>query len=162
MNEFTVSFFGEEYDRFVPGGDPETELFKILSEIVKNNDRVLFLAGRNSAFDILSAKVIEKVRQWVRRDNSEFVVVFRNEDEYCKKYIDMQEDFYDETEICEASRTSYPQISHQVRDRYMTDRSDMVIFCLWEEKGPVYDTYVYARTSGKSVVNITGRYFIVD
>jgi len=153
---YTVSFFGEKeinIDTVLP---LTHKVYLLLEKIVKENEEVIFLAGRNKGFDYVAANAIDRVKHWVRNDNSTFCLVLHDMEEYYKKFIDMQEDFYDEIEICEESLNCYREISFYVKNQTMIDRSDLVIFYLDPENTDCDEAlaYKYAVKKKKNIVNL--------
>ena len=61
---------------------------------------------------------------------------------------------YDEVEICSESDGSHPKAAYQIRNRCMVDRSDLVIFYVTHNSGGAYQTMQYAKSIGKTIINI--------
>ncbi len=156
MGTFTVSFFGHAEICPDMGKILEHKVFLLLKDMVNRNENVIFLAGRNKGFDRIAATAIHNVKRWVRSDNSVFYLVLHGMEEYYRKFIDMQDDHYDEIEICEESLRSYKEISFYVRDQAMIDRSDMVVVYIssHDGSGHEYDAYRYAVKAGKNILNL--------
>jgi hypothetical protein len=152
MKKLTVSFFGHR----VLNNDFHVErvLEKYVLKIISENEYVEFLVGREGDFDLLVAAVIRRCKKITREDNSALIWVMPyktkdfeiNEEEYGK--------YYDEIEICEASSRSYFKSAHKIRNLFMIDRSDLIIFCVEHEYGGAYNAKVYAEKQCKKVFNV--------
>lgn len=87
-------------------------------------------------------------------DNSSLVLVlpymtaeYRNNEQSFHEY-------YDEIEICLESAEKHFKSAHQVRNRSMVDRSDLVIFCVEHDSGGAYQTMRYAKKAGAKIMNL--------
>lgn len=58
-------------------------------------------------------------------------------------------DYYDEIEICELSAITHYKSSFQIRNRTMTDRSNLVILYAEHPYVGAYQTFWYVQKSGK-------------
>lgn len=128
MNLFAVSFFGHRQvdDPFLI----EQQLEAIIRELLLTKEYVEFLVGRDGEFDQLVSSTVRRCKRTIRDDNSSLVLVlpymtaeYRNNEESFHEY-------YDEIEICLESAEKHFKSAHQVRNRSMVDRSDLVIFCM--------------------------------
>ena len=45
--------------------------------------------------------------------------------------------------------------AHQIRNRFMVDRSDLVIFCVGHNSGGAYQTMQYAKKANANIVNLS-------
>lgn len=128
MNLFVVSFFGHRQvdDPFLI----ERQLESIIRELLLTKEYIEFLVGRDGEFDQLVSSTVRRCKRTIRDDNSSLVLVlpymtaeYRNNEESFHEY-------YDEIEICLESAEKHFKSAHQVRNRSMVDRSDLVIFCM--------------------------------
>ena len=62
--------------------------------------------------------------------------------------------FYDDVEIYSSLEKVHPKAAYQIRNRYMVDRSDEVIFYVKDKIGGAAKTLRYAETKGKKIVNV--------
>ena len=115
---------------------------------------VEFLVGREGEFDQLVSSTIRRCKRFVRDDNSAHVWVlpyvtaeFLNNEESFRQY-------YDEIEICGSAAAGHFKGAHQIRNREMVDRSDLVVFCIQHESGGAWQTMKYAKKQGKPYINI--------
>ena len=152
MNLFAVSFFGhrEIDDPFVI----ERQLESIIRELLLTKEYVEFLVGRDGEFDQLVSSTVRRCKRTIRGDNSSLVLVlpymtaeYRNNEESFHEY-------YDEIEICLESAEKHFKSAHQVRNRSMVDRSDLVIFCIEHNSGGAYQTMQYAKKADAKIMNL--------
>ena len=64
------------------------------------------------------------------------------------EYTNNAEDFekyYDYVEVCAESKKAHPKQAIQVRNRYMVDKSDLVVFWVEHKKGGAYQTMKYTK-----------------
>ncbi len=149
----SVSFFGHRYiDRF---GSAEEQVMKIISELLTTKPYVEFLVGRDGDFDQLVSSCIRKAKSKYGDSNCAHTLVLP----YMRaEFRDNQESFYeyyDEVELASnvLGNTHY-KAAFQKRNRYMVDRSDLVVVYIDHESGGAYQTYQYALKQGKKVINI--------
>lgn len=57
-------------------------------------------------------------------------------------------------EICLESAEKHFKSAHQVRNRSMVDRSDLVIFCIEHNSGGAYQTMQYAKKADAKIMNL--------
>lgn len=62
-------------------------------------------------------------------------------------------DYYDEIEVYEKSMKSHFKKAYQMRNRYMVDRSDIVVFYVSHTSGGAYQTMQYAKKKEKTIIN---------
>ena len=143
MNLFTVSFFGHRQidDPFLI----ERQLESIIRELLLTKEYVEFLVGRDGEFDQLVSSTVRRCKRTIRDDNSS--AEYRNNEESFHEY-------YDEIEICLESAEKHFKSAHQVRNRSMVDRSDLVIFCIEHNSGGAYQTMQYAKKADAKIMNL--------
>lgn len=155
MNTYTVSFFGHRV--IYQSEDIEKRLEILIESLVKSNENVEFLVGRDGDFDILVSSVICRITKRLSYGNTAHVLVLP----YMRaEYRNNKEDFlkyYDEVEICERSCCSHYKSAIQIRNRYMV--ADLVVCYVGRPKGDAYSTMAYAVRRGKTVINIADELF---
>ena len=62
--------------------------------------------------------------------------------------------YYDEVEICEKSADAHFRAAIRIRNRYMIDRSDMVVCYTKRKSGGAYNALQYAERNKKNVINL--------
>ena len=151
MDIYTVSFFGhrEMYQTF----KYEKILEKYIRKLIETKMYVDFLVGRDGDFDQMVSSTIVKCVESLDYGNTSHILVlpymradYRDNEEYFLKY-------YDEVEICAASSSAHFKSAITIRNHYMIDRSDLVIFCV-DHKGGAYNAMKYAEKNGKDFINI--------
>ena len=151
MDIYTVSFFGH---RELPNlWRYEDILEKHIRNLIENKQYVEFLVGRDGDFDQLASSTIIKCTKALDYGNTHHTLVlpymradYRDNEEYFLRY-------YDEVEICEASSSAHYKSAIAIRNRYMVDRSDLIIFFV-SHSGGAYNTLKYAEKQGKIFINI--------
>lgn len=150
--QYTVSFFGHRHldNSFLV----EQRLESLIRELISTKAYVEFLVGRDGEFDQLVASTVRRCKRAIRDDNSALVLVLpyetaefqNNEQSFCA--------YYDEVEICEASAKAHYRSAHQIRNRSMVDRSDLVVFYVDHNSGGAYKTMQYANKMEADTINL--------
>ncbi len=158
MDTFTVSFFGHR--QFDHAREVETMLAETVTELLLTKDYVEFLVGRNGAFDWLVASTVRRCKRTVRNDNSALVLVLPYLTAEYKNNVESFHAYYDEVEVCPASSKAHFKAAHQTRNRFMVDRSDLIVFCVQHLSGGAYQTMRYAEKTGKryTVLSVRSNY----
>lgn len=152
MNLYTISFFGHRQidNVFVI----EQHLETLIRELLITKEYVEFLIGRDGEFDQLVASTVRRCKRAIRDDNSALVLIlpyttaeYRNNEQSFHEY-------YDEIEICAESAKCHFKSAHQIRNRSMVDRSDLVIFFVEHNSGGAYQTMQYAKKSNANIINL--------
>lgn len=157
MNTLTVSFFGHRQidDVF----RIEEKLEKLVREYLNSQEYVEFLVGRDGEFDQLVSSTVRRCKRTVRDDNSALVLVLPYATSEFRNNEESFHDYYDEIEICAESVEKHFKAAHQIRNRSMVDRSNIVIFYVERESGGAYTTMRYAQKSGVRYINLA-EYFL--
>ena len=153
MRDFAVCLFGhrdlddlrEVYDR----------LYKLVSRLIGAEESLTFFVGRNGEFDECAASVIKRAQKELDRKNSELILVLP----YSVADIEYYEKYYDCVIIPENLHGVHPKSAITAKNRWMIDRSDMVIVCARREHGGAYAAMKYAEQKNKRVINIYGDSF---
>ena len=129
-------------------------MFELIRKLILEKEYVEILIGRDGDFDqIVSSSVLRAKRDY-RDDNSELIWVMPYPKAEYSNDADSFDEYYDRVEVCEESAGAHPKAAIQIRNRHMVDRSDLVIFYVDHESGGAYQTLQYAKTTGKSVLNL--------
>lgn len=64
-------------------------------------------------------------------------------------------EYYDEVELCTEAAEHHFKSAHQIRNRFMVDRSDLVFFCVEHNSGGTYQTMQYAKKVNANIVNLS-------
>ena len=152
MNHFTVAFFGHRrLDEFSP---TERKLEKLIRGLLIDKAFITFLVGRNGDFDQLVSSTIRRCKKTVRDDNSSLVWVMPYLSAEYRKNETAFHDYYDEIEICEKSAKGHFRAAHQIRNREIVDRADLIVFYVETQKGGAYQTMCYTKKQGKEYINL--------
>lgn len=152
MNIFSVSFFGHrQIDNPL---QIELQLEEIISSLLKREEYIEFLVGRDGEFDQLVSSTIRRCKRRIRDDNSALIWVMPYPTAEFRDNEDSFRDYYDEIEICEQAATTHYKSAFQIRNRVMVDRSDLVILYVEHPSGGAYQTFRYVQKSGKKFINL--------
>lgn len=152
MKNYTVSFFGH---RIVD--DPssaEQTLEKIICQLLRDKEYVVFLVGRDGEFDQLVSSTVRRCKRTFRDDNNALVWVLPY---LTAEYLDNEESYrayYDEIEVCASPANVHFKRAYQTRNRAMVDRSDLVVFCIDHKSGGAWQTMQYAKKIGVPYINV--------
>ena len=150
MKAFTVSFFGHRQIENVFAIEERLEM--MVRELLVAKEYVEFLIGRDGEFDQLVASTVRRCKRIVRDDNSALVLVLPYATAEYKNNEQSFHSYYDEIEICAEAAEKYFKSAHQVRNRSMVDRSDLVVFCVTHSTGGAYQTMQYAKKVNANIV----------
>lgn len=152
MEVFTVSFFGHRHidDYFAV----EKKLTDLIKGLLLKKDYIDFLVGRDGEFDQLVASVISRCKRTVRDDNSAMVLVLPYLTSEYEKNERSFLNYYDEIEICAESARAFFKSAHQIRNRSMVDRSDLVLCYVKNDSGGAYQTMQYAKKVEANIINL--------
>ena len=148
---YTVSFFGH---RFIEDHALVSKLLdKVIEQIIINHTDVEFLVGRNGEFDIIAASAVKTASKKLNRTDCYLTLVLpyptadfiNNEKHYT--------DYYDEIEVYPLSSKTHPKAVIQKRNRYMAERSNIVICYVANDNGGAASTVKYAKKI-TTVINI--------
>ena len=63
--------------------------------------------------------------------------------------------YYDEVEVCQTSDGTHFKAALQTRNRKMTERADLVVFCVDHHSGGAYQTLKYVKAKQIPYINIS-------
>lgn len=152
MNIFTVAFFGHrmiERPSLI-----EQRLEKLIRELLYSREYVEFLVGRDGDFDQLVSSAIRRCKKAVRDDNSALIWVMPYETAEYRNNKEAFYSYYDEIEIYGMSAGTHFKAAHQLRNREMVDRADLIICCIDHQSGGAWQTVKYAIGQEKPVINL--------
>ena len=152
MNIFTVAFIGHrqiENSNYVYES-LEEKIYKLLKE----NEYVDFLVGRNGDFDLLVSSAVLEVRKKYRNDNSSLILVLPYSTLEYRENKENFEKYYDEVELSFSASRVFPKAAIQTRNREMVDRANLIICYIDHEIGGAYQTIKYAQKQNKPMINI--------
>ena len=147
MEIFRASFFGHreiEEHRLI-----ETELIKIVKELVDSKEYVEFRIGINGEFDAIAASAIRRVQNLYGKYNNCLILVLP----YDKAGIEYIEKSFDEVERPALSNV-HPKAAIGNRNKWMIEQSDLVVIYCNRKQGGAYNAYNWARKLNKEVLQI--------
>lgn len=152
MKPFTVSFFGHrEIDHFSAVADQTEE---VIRQLLIQYPYVEFLVGRDGDFDQIVSSAIRCVKRQCGKEGCCHILVLPYLRAEYANNVEEYEAYYDEIEICEESAAVHPKGAIRIRNRFMVDRSDLVICYLEHDHGGAFQTVRYAEKIGKDIINI--------
>lgn len=152
MDVFTVAFFGHRYV-----DNPfqiEDRLDIIIERLIRENEYVEFLVGRNGDFDQYVSSAVCRAKKKYRDDNNFLVLVLPYPTAEYQNNVEYFEEYYDEIEICQAAANAHFKSAMQIRNREMVDRADLIICCIDHNSGGAYQTIQYAKKQNKKIINL--------
>lgn len=148
MNVFTVSLFGhreiEDLWRL------NEQLVPIIKELIQTKLYVSFLIGRNGEFDEYAASVIKHTKKEVGKENNDITLVLP----YTVADLEYYEEYYDNIIIPESVYGVHPKSAITLKNRWMIERSNLVIVYVERDKGGAYTAMKYAKRLNKDIVNL--------
>ena len=148
MNVFTVSLFGHR--RIDDLRKLENRLIPILRELIQGERYVNFLIGRNGEFDEYAASLIKRVQREVWGENCDLTLVLP----YTVADMKYYGAYYDCVVIPEELWSVHPKSAITAKNRWMIERSELVIVYLERNRGGAYAAMKYAERLHRRVVNL--------
>lgn len=153
MNICTVSLFGHRY--FDNVSDVEDKLDPIIENLLKTKEYVEFLVGRSGEFDLIAASTIRRVRRRLDHEDCSLILILPYVTAEYEKNEEYFHQYYDDVEVCYKASRSHYKAAIGIRNKYMVDRSDLVICYSTKQSGGAYMAKKYAEKAGKRVLDIT-------
>ena len=141
----TVSLFGHR--RIDNIRACEGDLVSVLEECFQKGGDFRFLFGRNGEFDELAASVIKRMGRKFGEERCELCLVIP----YKVADLEYYEKYYDSIILPEDLFGLHPKFAITARNRWMIERSDLVIVYTQRSSGGAYTAKQYAEKIGKSV-----------
>ena len=145
---YTIGFFGHRHLHDIRPVD--VALLPILRELIQTKQHISFFIGRNGEFDEYVASIIKRLQKELGNDNSEMVLVLP----YSVSDIDYYEKYYDSIIIPDTLSKVHPKAAITLRNRWIIDRSDLVIVNVEHKGGGAYEAMKYAKNKGKKIINL--------
>ena len=114
MRTFTVSFFGHR--QIEAPFQVESQLEKLISQLLQQNEFVEFLVGREGEFDQLVSSTIRRCKRNIRDDNSALIWVMPYPTAEFRDNESSFLDYYDEIEVCEQAAAAHYKSAFQIRN----------------------------------------------
>ncbi len=148
MDIFTVSLFGHREINNLK--ELEARLVPKIKDIIQAKQYVSFLIGRNGEFDEYAASFIKIARREAGEENSDITLVLP----YTVRDMEYYEAYYDSIIIPDTIYQAHPKRTITLRNRFMIERSDLVIVYVERAFGGAYNAMKYAIKTNKRVVNL--------
>lgn len=144
--------FAGHRDLFLP--DAERKIITALDSILESDDEFVFYTGGMGEFDSKCASAVRTVRHRFQEKRLRLVLVLpymTNRVNTDKNYFETE---YDDVMIPIGLADIYPKAAIRKRNRWMVDRSDILLACVYRDFGGAYDTMQYALRKGVRVFNL--------
>ncbi len=150
MQIYTVSFFGHR--DFNKHFEYEEKIKQLILKLLSENEYVEFLVGRNGEFDIFVSSVIRHVKREYGCDNCSLILVLPYMTAEYKENEENYNNYYDEIEVCPESQTAHFKAAITIRNKYIVNRSDLVVCYVERNSGGAYEAKKYAEKNGKKII----------
>lgn len=151
MKIFTVSLFGHRKIDDIRQLDEQ--LVTIIEGLIKTKTYVAFLIGRNGEFDEYAASVIKRAQKEMGRENNDLTLVLP----YTVADLLYYEKYYDHIIIPDAVNGAHPKSAITLKNRWMIEQSDLVIFFVKRNHGGAYAAQKYAEKLNKRIINLASQ-----
>ena len=145
--------FAGHRDLFLP--DAERKIITALDSILESDDEFVFYTGGMGEFDSKCTSAVRTVRHRFQEKRLRLVLVLpymTNRVNTDKNYFETE---YDDVMIPIDLADIYPKAAIRKRNRWMVDRSDILLACVYRDFGGAYDTMQYALRKGVKVINLS-------
>ena len=148
MNIYTVSLFGHRKISDIYRIDEA--LTPLIKSLIQTKSYVSFLIGRNGEFDEYASAVIKRIQKEIGVRNNEISLVLP----YSVSDIEYYDRYYDNVIIPRELSKAHPKSAITLKNRWMIERSDLVIVYTERESGGAYVAKKYAQRLCKEIINI--------
>ena len=145
-----ITFCG--HSNFIESNDMEKKLLSILTESVGDSQADLYLGGYGS-FDAFALKCAKKFKASHPDTNLFFITPYITEN-YQKNRLQQMAREYDAIIYPDIENVP-PRFAITYRNKYMVEKSDIVIAYITHTWGGAYQTYKYAKRKRKRIINIS-------
>ena len=149
MNIYTVSVFGH---RKIENFKSVEKLALTIEELIRTKPYVSFFVGRNGEFDVYAASVIKEMQRKLGKENADISLILP----YAAAELAYYEKYYDFVTIPEELYGVHPKAAITLRNRWMIERSDMVIVYVEHTSGGACAAMKYAEKLNKKIINLCG------
>lgn len=137
---------------FVP--DIDRKIAATLDTIMEKDDTFVFYAGGMGEFDSKCASAVRAARQRFPEKQLRLVLVLPYMTNRINTDKNLFETEYDDVMIPIELAGVHPKAAIRERNRWMVDRSDMLLACVYRDFGGAYDTMQYALRKEIGVFNL--------
>ena len=143
INIYTVSFFGHRKLYDLQRIDKHLE--KIVKDMIRKKEYISFLIGRSGEFDEYVASIIKCVQKEVGKDNNDMMLVLP----YAVADLEYYKRYYDDIFIPDSVEGVHPKSAITLRNRWMVEQSDLVIFNVMHKNRGAFAAMKYAKALNK-------------
>ena len=137
---------------FVP--DIDRKIAAALDTIMGKNDSFVFYTGGMGEFDSKCASAVRAARHRFPEKQLRLILVLPYMTSKVNTDKNLYETEYDDVMIPIELAGVHPKAAIRERNRWMVDRSDMLLACVYRDFGGAYDTMQYALRKEIGVFNL--------
>ncbi len=149
MEVYNVTLFGHR--DFYAYRNLEKDLPLILEGLFKEKEYINIFVGRDGEFDIFASSVVKRAQKIFEKEKLSLTLVLP----YVKKDIDLFAKYYDDIIIPESIGRSHPKSAITKRNKWMIEKSDLLICYVEKNFGGAYNALKYAEKLGKKTINLS-------
>lgn len=131
----------------------DTDIRAAIESVFQMDSEITFLFGGLSEFERSCSKAIRRMRHLYCHLDIRLILVLpyvyfspNREHKYYRR-------FYDEVWHPCTKRNRIQGNAIDERNRFMIDRSDQIIACVYQDSGTAFDLLQYAKKQGKRIIN---------
>lgn len=128
----------------------------LIDMILDQHDNVMFYNGGMGAFDDICAKAVNAAKPEYPQNSIQNILVAPYLSRMLNERKAYYKTMYDHILVLRESEGAHYKRAIQVRNRWMTQQSDLVIAYLIRNFGGAYDMARYAVKNGIRVINVAG------
>lgn len=125
-----------------------------IENLLQADNAFLFLSGGMGQFDSLGANAVRAAKRRHPEKSITLALVLPYMSNCLNKNKEYYRFNYDQIIIPEELHTAYYKAAIQLRNRWMVDRSDIVIAYVCRDFGGALATVRYAQKQGKPIINL--------
>lgn len=129
-----------------------SDLINTITTLVEKEGVSLFFTGGMGDFDSAFSSAVRSVKQ--KHSDIKLILVkpyFSNELNTNKTFYETS---YDDVIVPNELMGVHYKAAIQKRNRWMVDRSDFILSCIYRDFGGAYQTIRYAKRIGKTVIDL--------
>ena len=151
MHMLCCSFAGHR-NVFIP--DIDRKIAAALDTIMGKDDTFVFYTGGMGEFDSKCSSAVRAARHRFPEKQLRLILVLPYMTNRVNTDKNLLETEYDDVMIPIELADVHPKAAIRKRNRWMVDRSDILLACVYRDFGGAYDTMQYALRKGLTVINL--------
>lgn len=148
LEAYSVMFAGHRYIENY--AEIEGRLYQIISDFMRKKDYIEFYVGDQGEFDQMATICIRRAKKNVRNDNSSLNLVLP----YSRANMGFVEKNFDSIIVPHELQGIHPKRAISARNRWMVDRSDLLISYVTRHNGGAWQTHTYAQKKRIEIINL--------